>query len=133
MRTLEKAKDGGSESHVDAYFLIEKKNLFSIALLKFNPGGRGVFHTHAFNALTWFLKGNLVEEDVDGDIYVYKRKIFPKYTPKSKNHIVKSVGTSWCFTIRGPWDKTWKEHDPIMDKTTTLTHGRKIVKKEAKQ
>ena len=128
MRALEKTKDGGSKSHVDAYFLIEKKNLFSIALLKFNSGGRGVFHTHAFNALTWFLKGNLIEEDVSGDIYVYKRSFIPKYTPRSKNHIVKSFGTSWCFTIRGPWSKTWEEYDPNTKTVTILTHGRKVVK-----
>ena len=36
MKLLNKAKDGGSESPVDAYFLFENKHVGSIALLKFN-------------------------------------------------------------------------------------------------
>jgi len=47
MRLFQKAKDGGPESPVDGYFLIEIKSLFSIALLKFNNGGRENYHTHA--------------------------------------------------------------------------------------
>lgn len=81
---LSKCKDGGPESPVDAYFLIEIKSFFSIALLKFNKGGRENYHTHAFNALTWFLSGNLMEEDFSGDIYHYKRSFLPKITPRDK-------------------------------------------------
>lgn len=57
---LVKKKDGGPESPVDAYFLVELKGLFSIALLKFNKGCREAFHSHAFDAWTWFLSGDLV-------------------------------------------------------------------------
>ena len=84
-----KAKDGGSESPVDAYFLIEIKGLFSIAVLKFNEGRRESFHTHAFTAWTWFLKGNLEEEKFDGTKIKYTRNFIPKLTkniaPKKKN------------------------------------------------
>ena len=77
MKLFSKCKDGGKESPVDAYFLIECKGLFfSVALLKFNKGGREAYHTHAFDAYTWFLKGDLVEEDVSGEQYTYKRSIF---------------------------------------------------------
>lgn len=125
MRFLQKTKDGGPESSVDAYFLIEWKGLFSIALLKFNKGGREVFHTHAFNALTWFLKGDLEEEDISGKTYNYKSSLFPKVTTREKNHRVKAAKDSWCLTIRGSWSETW--HETRDGKKIELTWGRKSV------
>ncbi len=127
MRILSLSKDGGPDSPVDAFFLIEIKSLFSIALLRFNEGGREAFHTHAFNALTWFISGDLEEEDIDDNFYLYSRSIFPKYTPRSKNHRVYANSTSWCFTIRGPWSRTWTEDDT--EYHTVLTHGRKVVER----
>lgn len=115
-------KDGGPESPVDAYVLFEVKWLCSIMLLKFNKGGREAFHTHAFNALTWFLFGNIVEEDISGGKYTYRRSVFPKVTKKNKNHRVFANLDSWCFTVRGPWSKTWSE--TLDGKEITLTHGR---------
>lgn len=125
-----KAKDGGPNSPVDGYFLFEIKGLCSVALLKFNKGTREQFHTHAFNALTWFISGNLVEEKVNGDLYLYKRSIFPKITLKSNNHRVIALKDSWCLTIRGSWDNMWTEYDKKTGKTTYLTHGRKEIKFE---
>lgn len=128
MKILTKTKDGGPESPVDAFFLIECKSLFSIALLRFNKGSREAFHTHAFNAYTWYLKGTLIEEDFDGSLYTYRRKLLPKFTSKTKNHRVKAVTTSWCLTFRGPWQNTWTEDQG--NTTTTFTHGRKVVSKQ---
>ena len=128
MRFLTKVKDGGPNSPVDAYVLLEIKPLFSIMLLKFNPGSRGIYHSHAFNALTWFLKGNMWEEQPDGEVNQYRRSFLPKFTPRRMLHNVVSYTTSWCFTIRGPWEDQWEEHDGL--KITTLTHGRKIIKEE---
>lgn len=122
-----KAKDGGPKSPVDGYFLIEVKNIGSIALLKFNKGCREEYHTHAFNAFTWFLNGDLVEQNLDGTTYTYKKSLIPKLTLKSKNHRVLAIKDSWCFTIRGPWDKTWTETSEDLSKVTILTFGRYIV------
>ena len=122
-----KAKDGGPKSPVDGYFLIEVKNIGSIALLKFNKGCREEYHTHAFNAFTWFLNGDLVEQNVDGTTYTYKKSLIPKLTLKSKNHRVFANKDSWCFTIRGPWEKTWTETSEDLSKVTILTSGRNIV------
>ena len=126
MRLFQKTKDGGDKSTVDAYFLCEFKNLFTIALLKFNDGSRENYHTHAFNAWTWFLKGSLEEHDISGQITPYKRSFFPKLTTRCKNHKVVSQGNSWCLTFRGPWKDTWTEHDLDGNKLI-LTHGRKQV------
>lgn len=127
MTILAKRKDGGPSSPVDGYFLFEFKNLFSIALLKFNKGGREQFHTHAFNAWTWFLSGDLIEEDVDGSTYKYQRSLLPKKTPREKCHRVKAKRDSWCLTLRGPWSKTWTEYDTDRAVETTFTHGREII------
>lgn len=129
MKLFSKAKDGGPDSPVDAYFVIEIKNLFSIALLKFNKGAREQFHTHAFNALTWFLDGDMEEEDVDGSKYQYKRSLKPKFTPSQKCHRVIAHKDSWCITLRGPWAMFWTEYDKEKDKTTLFGHGRVVYAK----
>ena len=61
MRVLESAPDGGDTSGVRAFFLFESKRFGSIALLRFNKGSRDAFHSHAFNALTWWLWGEVLE------------------------------------------------------------------------
>ena len=130
MRLFQKTKDGGAESTVDAFFLCEFKGLFSIALLRFNKGSRNNFHPHAFDAFTWFLKGDMTEHRIlDGEVVKrkYKRSILPKITKKDNMHKVMAHKTSWCFTIRGPWSKEWQEVDLTQDKLITLTHGRKVV------
>lgn len=139
MKILKKCKDGGPDSPVDAYFLVEIKGLFSIALLKFNKGSREEFHTHAFDALTWFIKGDIVEEkmlEISGafwpEYHVYERSIKPKVTAKDNLHKVIAHEDSWCLTIRGKWQDTWTEYNQDTLVTTTLTHGRKILKQEVK-
>ena len=130
MRILQKTKDGGPESTVDAFTLIEIKSLFSIILLRFNKGSRENFHSHAFNAFTWFLKGHLEEELIDGTTRRYRRRIIPKLTPRDNCHKVHAKQTSWCFTLRGPWCKTWEEYTPDKKQRITLSNGRKILKIE---
>ena len=126
MRFFQKAKDGGPNSPVDAFFLFEIKSFASIALLRFNEGCRESYHTHAFNAWTWFLAGDLEEENYGAPSRKYKRSFFPKLTKRDDNHRVKAYKTSWCFTIRGPWKDTWTETKD--GKEITLTHHRIIVK-----
>ncbi len=127
MRLFSKCKDGGPDSPVTAYFLIECKALFSIALLRFDEGGREQYHTHAFNALTWFICGDMYEQKFGRGGYIYKRNFLPKFTPRTKNHRVRAAETSWCLTLRGPWSKTWTEDDELAGVHTVFTHGRKIV------
>jgi len=127
MKILKWSKDGGPESPVDAFFIVEIKSLFSVALLRFNKGGREAYHTHAFNAWTWFISGDLVEQDINGEFHIYERSIVPKITRRTKNHRVIADKTSWCFTVRGPWSDTWTEDTETHH--TVLTHGRRIVER----
>ena len=127
---LNKTKDGGKTSPVDAYFLFEIKGLCSVALLKFNKGGREDFHSHAFNALTWFIKGDLMEEKIDGSLKKYRRAFLPKFTSKTNCHRVVANKDSWCLTVRGSWDKTWYEIDKVKNEKTVFSNHRNIVSKE---
>ncbi len=118
-----KSPDGGKDSGVTGYFLIEWKNVFSIALLRFSKGSREAFHSHAFNAYTWWLKGEVIEEYADGSpARKWKPSIKPKFTPKSKFHKIIGIKETWAFTFRGAWEDTWQEQKD--GETYTLTHGR---------
>lgn len=123
-------KDGGDESTVVGYWLLEWKSLLSICLLNFQGKSREAFHTHAFNAISWVLKGRLTETLRDGTIVEYKRSFKPIITKRDCFHKVDSDGDSWVITFRGPWTKTWKEFHPTTGNNITLTHGRKIVDAE---
>lgn len=131
--------DGGKDSGVTAYFLIEWKILFSIGILHFKKGSREAYHTHAFNALTWWLKGSVTEcklnASFDGKnelinkykdiIRNFQPSIIPKFTSRSNFHKVISHEDTYALTFRGPWVDTWNEFK--FDKLITLTHGRKEV------
>ena len=129
-RFFKKAPDGGKNSGVTGYFLIEWKKVFSIVILRFSEGSRDNYHSHAFNALTWWLKGIVAEERIytDGTIVakVYSPSFRPKFTPRNNLHRIFSYDTTWAISFRGPWSDTWKEFN---DKSgeTTLTHGRKVL------
>ncbi len=124
MKLFHKSKDGGKESTVTGYWLIESKKFFSIVLLKFEGKSREAFHTHAFHAFSWLVKGNIIEYFQNGDQpKEYKASFIPFITTKNNFHMVSSIGTSWALSFRGPWDKTWLENTKE-DGTYTLTNGR---------
>lgn len=132
MKFLTKRKDGGPESTVTGYWLAEIKSLFSIVLLKFENGSRDAYHSHAFNSLNWVLKGEVEEETIEADHYgwnterfAYKPSLKPILTSRERFHKVVSKGTTWVFSIRGPWVDKWREFTD--DGLVTLTHGRKVV------
>lgn len=129
MKLFKKAKDGGQASNATGYWLVEIKNLFSIVLLKFEGQSRENYHSHSFNALTWFLYGNAIEIKPDGSHKQYKRSLWPKYTPRTCMHKVNSLNTSWAFSLRGPWAKTWNEYNEDRQEFIELTNGRIEVRK----
>lgn len=128
MKIFKKAKDGGPKSTVTGYWLFEFKRFFSIALLKFEDGSREEYHSHAFHSLNWVLKGKVAEEKLEGAIpRIYGPSLKPILTTRNTFHRVRSKGTTWVFSIRGPWSKTWMEYDPRSGRFSALTHGRKVV------
>jgi len=134
MKLFKKMKDGGAESTVTGYWLIESKRFFSICLLKFEGSSREAYHNHAFNSISWLLKGNLRETCRDGSgvyrQYWYNPSLKPIITTRDNLHKVDSAGTTWVLTFRGPWANKWKEYLPDADEIITLTHGRKRIPNE---
>ena len=133
MKFFKKMKDGGTESTVTGYWLIEWKRLFSIVLIKFEGESRDAYHEHAFNCVNWLLKGKLFEQRLPD---LEKQKSWLRFTKwyhpswrpfiirREHMHKVDSIGTSWVLSFRGPWAKTWREYLPNEDRTRTLGHGR---------
>lgn len=127
-RFLVKSHDGGKDSGVTGYWLIEWKRGFSIVLLRFSQGSREAYHSHAFNALTWWLRGEVKEEIIVNDQVVTKHWLpgRMKLTPRNMMHRIMGIAkASWCLSIRGPWIDTWLERKH--GKEYTLKHGREVV------
>lgn len=129
MRFFSKAPDGGANSGVTAYFLIEWKSVFSIALLRFDRGSREAFHEHAFSAITLWLKGQVRERVLHSiwpceTSYRYFSAGDVKHTPRDLFHRIEAVKVSWALTLRGPWRDQWCEYRD--GKLVTLTHGRVV-------
>lgn len=120
-------KDGGPESTCWGFWLVEIKAIFSAALLKFVGDSREAFHSHAFNSVSWILRGQLVENFLGGGQRIHKSSWHPVFTIRDTFHKVDSIGTTWVLTFRGPWTNTWQEFLPLMNRFRTLTHGRKDV------
>lgn len=125
MRFLSWCKDGGPESTVSAFWLLEIKSLFSVGLLRFGHGTRSAFHNHAFNSWNWVLSGSLLERLLHGGQKVYFPSFRPIRTLRETFHRVRSWGNSWVFTVRGPWSRTWEEYNPETGDWTILSNGRK--------
>ncbi len=133
MKLFFKSKDGGNESNVTGYWLIEAKSLFSIVLLRFDKGSREAYHNHAFNAVSWVVSGAMVEHlkpEEGGKIpaIILAPSFMLVFTSRERMHRVFGVAdNTWVVSFRGPWTKTWKEWFHKEDKEITLTDGRKVV------
>lgn len=129
MKLFSYGKDGGPESHVWGFWLVEIKPLFSVVLLRFEDGTRSAYHDHAFNSISWLLRGNLLERFLGAEKHnwLYHASFFPIITLRSDFHQVESFGRSWVLSFRGPWRATWSEYIPGLDRMIKLTHGRKEV------
>lgn len=133
MKWFFKGKDGGPESRVTGYWLVECKEVVSIVLLRFDEGSREAYHTHAFNAVSWVLKGLLFEDILPKsqfrpDLVELAPSFKPIFTPRERMHRVFGMAEhTWVLSFRGPWVDKWKEWLPVLNRGITLTHGRQEV------
>jgi len=128
MKLFTVRKDGGTESTVTGFWLIEAKRLFSACLLRFDGLSREAFHTHAFNCISWVIRGELVETFIDGSVARHPASWRPFITRRTDFHKVSSAtATSWVLSFRGPWASQWREYLPRLGKFVTLASGRRIV------
>lgn len=126
MRFFYYGKDGGYESTVWGFWLFEIKSLCSIVLLRFEPGSRNSYHSHAFNSVSWLLRGRLVEAHLGLGGTVHSPGWRPIVTRRTTFHKVVSLGRSWVLSFRGPWSPTWREYLPGTDRHIVLTDGRVV-------
>lgn len=135
---MKSKSDGGPESSVWGYWLCEWKKLLSVVLLRFNGASREAFHNHAFNSISWVLKGELAECTLELDGHNppptswrrYRPSFRPVVTKRSTFHQVHSVGRTWVLSFRGPWLAKWLEYIPKTRAVVTLTHGRQVVSED---
>jgi hypothetical protein len=128
MKLFRRAADGGKNSGVTGFFLLEIKSMFSVVLLHFNEGSREAFHEHAFNAVTLWLKGRAREHLLQRDLSVITKEYTAgqiKFTARSTFHKVEALESTWALSVRGPWVDRWREWRK--GKFVTLTHGRKEI------
>ena len=124
MKLFSKAPDGGIDSGVTGYFLIEHKKYLSIVLLHFQKGTREAYHSHAFNAITIWIKSKVIEYHLNKSNKNWcAGKI--KYTDRNTFHKIEALNSTWALSFRGPWVDTWQEYKN--NKLITLTHGRKEI------
>lgn len=101
------------EQSVTELTILEYKKWFSIKLFNFHKseGVQDRFHTHAFNAYSFLLKGDYTEEVLEDNKIVKCLRSRSKalFIPKDSYHrITRSKG---CVTllVTGPWGETFKE------------------------
>lgn len=147
------SKDGGPESRVRMWGF-EQKDLCSVLVLRFEEGTREAFHTHAFNAWSWVLAGNLIEQTLpEKDRHAWEEfertgggprphvtwagfgtpwdtGIWaPIYTDRRRFHKVAGGSRgAWAITFRSRWWTGWREYDPTTGKQTKLANHREVRK-----
>jgi len=119
------------KGHINAYVLFESKHLFSIILYNWKTIEQNRFHTHAFSAIAFLLKGGYVEEKIiDRKIVInnVNNKFIPRYLPKNYCHrILKAEPKTWTIIFVGPWIKYWYEYFQDSKKWIRYTWGRKKI------
>lgn len=125
---------GLGAQNVTELTILEYKKLFSIKLFKFHKtdGKQDRFHTHAFNAYSFLLKGNYIEEVLDGDVIkkLPRNRSRVLFIPKDSFHRITKSTNCTTILITGPWGKTFKELTDVgggMYKETECGEGRKVL------
>ena len=124
------------EGSVTQFIVIENKYLFSLIFYKWNTIKQSRFHTHAFPALAFLIKGWYWERVLFNEIEMtnfVNQPLWPRWLPRNYCHAVDNAkpGTI-TMVIAGPWQKTWEEYFPDTKTWVTYTWGRKVLNKYKK-
>jgi len=117
---------------VTQYTLFESKYLFSIIFYRWNTVDQVRFHTHAFNAYAFLLRGYYEEKVIVNNKVIDKavNQLFkPRFLAKNYCH---SIGyakpQTLTLVITGRWQDTWQEYFPDTKKWVTYSWGRNKIK-----
>jgi hypothetical protein len=128
-----KKKVALGEGHVEQFIIFENKHLFSIILYKWFTIDQIRFHTHAFSAVAFLLKGwyweKILFKDIEMPNFV-NVPFLPRFLPKNYCHAIQQAkpGTR-TLVITGPWQKHWYEYFPDTKTWVKYHWGREKVEK----
>jgi hypothetical protein len=133
------------DGHITQYTIFESKYLFSIILYNWKTIRQNRFHSHAFSALAFLLRGQYEEETYSKG--VIKKKVVnqwlkPRFLPQHYCHrILKADPHTWTLVLVGPWSKYWYEffdnakevnaEDKYYECWVKYTWGRKVISKQS--
>lgn len=98
--------------NIRRFTIIEVKYLGGIVVNIFNTEDQDRFHSHAFSALSWMVKGHYYEDVVvEGKRVITKKIEKSRFIPRNYIHkITKSSPNAMSITFEGPWESTWNEY-----------------------
>lgn len=122
------------EGSVTQYIILENKYFCSLIFYRWNTIKQARFHTHAFGAVAFLLKGWYWEKVRFNDIEMtnfVNVPFVPRYLPKNYCHAIGNAkpGTL-TMVITGPWQEYWWEYFPDTNMYVKYTWGRKVVSKQ---
>ncbi len=101
------------EQTVSELTILEWKPLFSLKLFHFHEtdGCQDRFHTHAFNAFSFLLKGDYTEEVICNGVIMRRRRSHKRllFIPKNQYHRITRSKGCWTLLLTGPWGSEFKE------------------------
>lgn len=114
--------------NIKRFTIIEVKHLFGIIVNIFNTENQDRFHSHAFHAFSWMIRGHYYEEVILPDSKVIVKKIEKsRFIPRNYIHkITSSSKNAMSVTFEGPWESTWNEYFDNY-RVKTYTWGRKVL------
>lgn len=109
------------------FTIIEIKYLFGIIVNIFNTTDQDRFHSHAFHALSWMVRGHYFEDVLENSAVISKKIECSRFIPKNYIHkITLSTPNAVSVTFEGPWGSTWNEYFDN-GRVKTYGWGRKVL------
>lgn len=124
------------EGFIVQYTIFENKYFGGIWIYNWKTILQNRFHTHAFNAYAFLLRGSYIEEVIENNIIITKNVnqwLKPRFLPKNYCHrILKAQPNTWTIVFFGKWSKFWYEYFEDTKTWIKYTWGRKIISKNKK-
>ncbi len=113
---------------IQRFTLFELKNIGGIIINLFNTQTQDRYHSHAFAAWSWMIKGFYFEDVWLNGKATTKRISKSRFIPKDYTHkITYSAPNTISITFEGPWDYQWAEYFDD-GRVKIYTWGRKVLK-----
>lgn len=117
------------EGHIFQYTLFESKKWFGIILYHWKTIKQNRFHSHAFPAYAFLLRGSYTEEVIENGVILYKNvnnRFKRRYIPRNYIHrILKAEPKTWTLVFTRKWVEFWYEYFPENKTWAKYTWGRK--------